>query len=764
MERTQISAVALLLMTLSGFPFEGTAKGVPDARQKYEITVGSDGVMRRSDTGAEVSYYGTNYTVPFAYSYRALGYEGRDRKKTIDKDIYHISRLGLNAFRLHLWDAELADSLGNLVAGEHLDLLDYMIAELEKRGIDIILTAQTNFGNGYPEKEKDTGSFTYDYSKCDIHDNPNAQKAQERYLNRLVNHRNPYTGRTYAADKAIIAIEINNEPCHSGSKKEVTAYIDRMSKALRKAGFKRPILYNVTHNSSVTSAYYDASDIQGTTYQWYPTGLVAGHERKGNFLPALDNYSIPWEESIPNYKKFARVVYEFDPADVLYSHLYPAIARTFRSKGFQWITQFAYDPIDIAQYNTEYPTHYLNLAYTPAKALSMMIAARTAAETPRGATFGQYPDNTTFGHTTVSHDPDLSVFNAPAEFIYTNDTDIRPVSVESLRLIAGHGSSSVVTYHGNGAYFLDATAEKGVWRLEVLPDVAQLGDPFSNTSLNDAKMVTVSRRHHISIRMPQLGDGFSLYDNQGKNIGEARDNTVEVSPGVYILAAKGVTPDFQKLAYEKVAGNIGMFEYVMPEPVRVPVRLLGAAKTGDSNLDVNMVPEAWDFSMEYRSPNWYDPEYYLLDIHPKKEEGVTVVRRRVADKINSMPENMKPSSIKVQFLTMDPSDNYKEVSMPAEGMEIAVVSKDGYTYSAPVSFRNVEATDYIPAASVIGEVKIENLKPRTGIIMPAPYPVTVTRNIPKSDMPLGDARNIEFVQIILPNKAQKLLLKEIWME
>ena len=150
----------------------------PASRQDYKIYVDKEGVMRRSDNKEEAAYYGTNYTLPFAYSYRALGYLGKDRREAIDHDVYQIARLGLNAFRLHLWDAELADSLGNLVESDHLDLLDYMIARLEERGIDILLTTQTNFGNGYPEKNIDTGAFTYDFDKCDIHDNPKAQKIQ----------------------------------------------------------------------------------------------------------------------------------------------------------------------------------------------------------------------------------------------------------------------------------------------------------------------------------------------------------------------------------------------------------------------------------------------------------------------------------------------------------------------------------------------------------------------------------------------------------
>lgn len=65
------AAIALGIFAIDGISI--TAKEVPGAsRQSYEIFVDSGGVMRRSDTGAEVSYYGTNYTAPFAYSYRAL--------------------------------------------------------------------------------------------------------------------------------------------------------------------------------------------------------------------------------------------------------------------------------------------------------------------------------------------------------------------------------------------------------------------------------------------------------------------------------------------------------------------------------------------------------------------------------------------------------------------------------------------------------------------------------------------------------------------
>lgn len=748
------AAIALGIFAIDGISI--TAKEVPGAsRQSYEIFVDSGGVMRRSDTGAEVSYYGTNYTAPFAYSYRALKREGHDIRKEIDKDVYHMARLGFNAFRLHLWDAELADSIGNLVDNEHLDLLDYLIAKLEERGIDIILTAQTNFGNGYPERNIDTGAFTYDYDKCEIHDNPEAQSAQERYLAQLLSHHNPYTGRTLGDDKAIIAWEINNEPCHSGTNQEVTAYIDRMTKAMRSTGYSRPILYNVTHNPDVTKAYYDAADIQGTTYQWYPTGLVAGHMRTGNFLPALDNYNIPWEDSIPAYERMARVVYEFDPADVLYSHLYPAIARTFRSKGFQWITQFAYDPLALAQYNTEYPTHYLNLAYTPAKALSMMIATKTAGDVPRGADYGKYPHNTSFGYTTISHDPDLSIYNSPESFIYTNTTETTPIEIDKLRHVAGHGSSPIVNYPGSGAYFLDATSQNGIWRIEIMPDVTITDDPFGATSVNDAKLITTARPHVITVKIPSLGDNFSMFDMEGKAIAQAGDGSLEINPGTWLLAADGVSPDIKKLTAEKVAGNIGITEYVAPAPARTPVGLLHAMPH-DSRLDAGMIPEAWEFRLDYRNPSWDLPAYYRLGINPTRD-AVTVIRRNVIDKISRIPENINPDSLNMAFLTEDPEDKSGIIPSIPDGTEIAVVTSDGYTYSAPVTIDQ----------SGRSRVALMDLKPRKGIIIPAPYPTMMTREIPAPTDTFRNWRDIEFIELIIPSPKHdrmNILLKEIWLE
>ena len=551
-------------------------------RQAYSVYVDKDGTLRRSDTGEEVSYYGTNYTLPFAHGYRAAGQLGIDRKEAIRRDVYHMARLGMNAFRMHLWDAELADAEGNLLENDHLELLDYLIYELELRGIDVVLTAQTNFGNGYPEKNIDTGAFTYDFPKCGIHEDPRAQKIQANYLTQLAGHVNPYTGLSYSKDRGIIAMEINNEPCHEGATAaQVTAYINRMADALKKGGFDKPILYNVSHNGDVVQGYYDA-DIQGTTYQWYPTNLVSGRERMGNYLYNVLEYPIPWRDTARGFKDKALFVYEFDPGDVLASNLYPAMAKAFRDAGFSWATQFAYDATDMGQYNTEYQTHYLNLAYTPAKAVSMLIAAEAMKQLPRG---GEPGDKRELRDTGFDFGEGFRVTDRGSGYMdstrcYSTDptvflfTDI-PHTVEhiaAVRSVGGH-SGPRVEYDGFGAYFLDKL-DDGHWRLEVMPDVFYTEDPFAKPALNREAAQIYYNERPMTIQLPGLSPTFTLTPLAGDGK-EARalDSEVTVYPGVYILSDGAPEPGkwtadtpFGSTSAAAPKGNMRLGEYVAPAP------------------------------------------------------------------------------------------------------------------------------------------------------------------------------------------------------
>lgn len=519
-------------------------------------------------TGA---YYGTNYTVPFAHAYRALGELGVDRHAAIDRDVHHFKLLGLNAFRLHLWDVELTDSVGNLIDNEHLELLDYLLYRLEQNGIDIILTAQTNFGNGYPERNTDPyGGYSYDYAKCEVHDNPAAVAAQARYLRLLVNHSNRYTGVTFAEDPAIIAIEINNEPCHSGNAAQIAEYVDRMVTTLRNASWHKDILYNVSHNLDRTAAFY-RPEIDGTTYQWYPSGLVHGSCRRGNFLPVLTNYEIPWD-TIAGFSDKSRVVYEYDPADVLDTYLYPAAARTFRKAGFEWATQFAYDPIDMARFNTEYQTHFLNVAYTPGKAVGMAIAAEAMRTIPLGADYGKYPADTIFGESAeflTSASRNLALLNDGEHYYNTNATDVQPRSADRLKTVKGVGSSPIVKTDGTGAYFLDRISDTA-WRLELLPDVFLTSDPFEKPNLHRSVADIINGSVTMTLLLPGLSEDFYY---EGVTCGRAEAKTATFMPGVYLLST-------QEPAAELVA-QASVDEYVMPplQPVSTKVLHTPAVRT-----------------------------------------------------------------------------------------------------------------------------------------------------------------------------------------
>lgn len=477
-----------------------------------DYRVDKEGVLRDSE-GKEAVFFGFNYCMPFAHGFRSHGKLGVDRKEAIDRDVYHMSRLGINAYRIHVWDVEISDGEGNLLENEHLDLLDYTIASFAKRGAKTLITAIAFWGNGWPEEDdKSLPGFSNRLGKREATVDKHCIAAQERYLKQLLNHRNPYTGYAYKDDPNIVAVELNNEPDHTAEvpDKEVTAYINTLAKAVKATGCRKPILYNIAQNPERAGAV-TAARINGVTCQWYPSGLVSGKARKENFLPVVAHYNLPYDT-----KGKARIVYEFDAADINGSYMYPAMARSFREAGFQWATQFAYDPLAMAAYNTDYQTHWMNLVYTPAKAVSLRIAAEAFRSLPRGESYGHYPANNRFGDFRVSYREDLSLLNRDTLYCYSNTTAEAPVAPERLRHIVGHGSSPVVQYSGNGAYFLDKTDDGG-WHIEVYPDVVETTDAYARQNALNRKVALIqSAFREMRLDLPGAHASF------------------EVKPGVYL--------------------------------------------------------------------------------------------------------------------------------------------------------------------------------------------------------------------------------------
>jgi len=229
------------------------------------VFVDKQGVMRWTGSNKEVQGFGINYTVPFAYGFRAAKQLGVDIEKAIDADVYHFARLGFDSYRVHVWDTEISDTLGNLIDNVHLQLFDYLLHKMKDRGMRFLITPIAYWGNGWPAPDENTPGFSHKYGKDKCLTDTAAIKAQQNYLYQFLNHVNRYTGVAYKNDPSIIAFEISNEPHHGEAAEKVTAFVKGMLQSMRNTGCRKPIFYNISHSIHLEDAYFKAG-INGGTF------------------------------------------------------------------------------------------------------------------------------------------------------------------------------------------------------------------------------------------------------------------------------------------------------------------------------------------------------------------------------------------------------------------------------------------------------------------------------------------------------------------
>jgi|HubBroStandDraft_1064217.scaffolds.fasta_scaffold00264_33 hypothetical protein len=512
-----------------------------DGAATRPVYLDAAGVVRWGDSKQEVGLYGANYCIMSGSDYRMAGLVSNDRKAMIDEDMAHFARMGWTALRLCSWgDWENADRAGNLIVNEHVDLLDYLIASARARGIYILLTPIHTYDPAFADqvgKPSPNVGFSRYFQREEMGTNPASIAAQVNYIGQLLNHVNRYTGVAIKDEPAILFIEMINEPVHhpedaAGS----VAYIDALVGAVRRTGCKKLTFFNVSQDFAIAPAI-QRSKVDGVSFGWYPTGLVAGHTLQGNFLQAVDAYP---DMLLPSLKAKPRIVYEFDTADLLSGYLYPAMARTYRSVGAQFATMFAYDMLRTAPFNLGWQTHYLNLVHTPKKAVSAVIAAEAMRRLPRFQSYGRYPENLQFGDFRVSYEGDDAVLNADDAFMNAGATDLLPRNPKTLRRIVGFESSGAVDYEGSGAYFLDKVRE-GVWRLEVYPDEVLVRDPFEQPRPDKIVSRLLYRRWPMTLRLPDLGARYfaapiKVPSDPGAAGRRAVNGEFPVEPGVWLLS------------------------------------------------------------------------------------------------------------------------------------------------------------------------------------------------------------------------------------
>ena len=128
----------------------------------------------------------------------------------------YLARFGLNCIRMHFLDSR---SPGGLVDGtradtraldpKQLDLLDFFIAELKKRGIYVDLNL--NVGRNYKAGDGVRDPEYLGYAKAVTYFDERLLELQREYAKQLLTHFNPYTKSEYRHEPAVLCIEFMNE-------------------------------------------------------------------------------------------------------------------------------------------------------------------------------------------------------------------------------------------------------------------------------------------------------------------------------------------------------------------------------------------------------------------------------------------------------------------------------------------------------------------------------------------------------------------------
>ncbi len=563
------SFIAFLVTLSLSLPITAQISIVSDKKSK-SVYVDKKGIIRWAD-GRELALFGANYSLPSACDYRAAGLVSTDKKKMVNEDITHFARMGWDGMRLCLWgDYENSDKDGNLIENDHLNIMDYAIYKAKERGIFILLTPITTYSSQWPDIMNDTISargFSTFYKKSELGINTKAIKVQVNYLKQVMNHVNPYTGVALKDEPAILFVELINEPTHHPDDFQGSvSYINSLANAVRDTGCKKLLFYNVSQDMNIAKAI-KASKADGASFAWYPMGLTSGRIRSENHLRAVDDFT---PMHTPDLAGKPKIVYEFDEADGYSPYMYPAMVRSFRAVGAQFVSMFSYDMLETAPYNLGWQSHVFNMVYYPQKAVGGIIAAEEMKHLPLYKSYGNYPQNTTFGPVRINYEENSSELLTKEKFMYSNNTATKPADVKSLKQIVGYGSSPLVSYPGKGLYFLDKV-ENGLWRLEVYPDAIILSDPFAQMSKDKVVSRLINREWPMEISIPDLGSSFFVSPvNDGNSyISTTNSGKFSIRPGVYILSVKA-KPD----NLPKNIGNVKFDEFVCPAPATLPTTVL----------------------------------------------------------------------------------------------------------------------------------------------------------------------------------------------
>lgn len=204
-------------------PFDGLAAGSapadlarpprPAGAGGYVGVLGERFILR--DSGQRIRFWGTNLCFAGCFPPHEVA----------ERMARRLSTLGINCVRFHhmdsagyprgIWDAEggWGDFEHKGLHPEALERLDYLVAQLKRRGIytNLNLHVSRTYGpaDGWPAVEQ--GQSVPRYGKGVDHFYPKCIAEQKRYARMLLRHENAYTGNPYAEEPAVAMVEISNE-------------------------------------------------------------------------------------------------------------------------------------------------------------------------------------------------------------------------------------------------------------------------------------------------------------------------------------------------------------------------------------------------------------------------------------------------------------------------------------------------------------------------------------------------------------------------
>lgn len=504
-------------------------------------------------------------------------------------NVMEVSRLGADIIRVHLTPADFTDAEGNIVESPYLDALDYMVAVAASEGIYTTITLINEMSKAYVSASVFATAERDDWAM-----DPDVIEKSERYVGSLLGRVNPYTGRSYAEETAIAYWELLNEPDfwtydeigqHTGAAMEYSAwlketgnddssasywdyrrcaardYIDGMQAVMEECGAVQPVIWNhkwagyrrsagdifqgvlQAAPDGVSICAYPGQNLVPSDY-WNSPEDLTGEDFSSWFSDRVPEEMYGWL-SLPAYSDMVKVAYEFETFFNQSAYLYPVMALWFRSLGLSSAAMWTYTEKEYAQYHAG--SHFLSLTCTPPKAAGFIVAGEIFRSVPAGTLFDYTNANEQTGRNyAISRSRDLAVFCDGRRLCHTGDiTSWCPVDIEaeSLESIAGRKNSSIVSYSGNGLYFIDI--EDDSLYLTIEPDIVSQQNAW-DSGLANRTMVTElgsGTDNEMGIMLPGWTEGgFTLYSLSGgeKTVLSELESLERfgIRPGDYVIERK----------------------------------------------------------------------------------------------------------------------------------------------------------------------------------------------------------------------------------